>query len=280
MTEKYSLENIMIIGAMKSGTSFLFHYLSQHPEICPSKRKEPGYFARKMRLIKETEREYMDLFEVDSAQHKFTLEGSTAYAKYPSESGVPKRIVDYGLNPKFIYILRNPFERIESHYNFMRGKQEQEKEIDREYLINLSKYFQQLEQFAEYFSPNQILILDFDELIQHPKETLKRVFDFIGATDFDIKTAFKVKNKGILTTPKRERFKKYFEPVFTYFPYLSEKILKFLFPLKIKKVKLAPEQRQKIYHLLEEDMICLYQKYKVDIRKWGFQNLTEYKIEK
>jgi hypothetical protein len=35
---------VIIIGAMKSGTSSLHHYLRQHPEICMSSAKEPNFF--------------------------------------------------------------------------------------------------------------------------------------------------------------------------------------------------------------------------------------------
>ena len=36
-----------IIGAMKAGTTSLFEILSQHPQVCPSKTKEPDYFIKK-----------------------------------------------------------------------------------------------------------------------------------------------------------------------------------------------------------------------------------------
>ena len=39
--QKSDKTHAIIIGAMKSGTSSLFHYLSQHPNVCPSKPKEP-----------------------------------------------------------------------------------------------------------------------------------------------------------------------------------------------------------------------------------------------
>ena len=36
---------ILIIGAMKSGTTSLFATLAQHPQIAPAHPKEPGFFA-------------------------------------------------------------------------------------------------------------------------------------------------------------------------------------------------------------------------------------------
>ncbi len=36
--------NLVIVGVVKSGTTSLFNYLSQHPDICPSDVKETRYF--------------------------------------------------------------------------------------------------------------------------------------------------------------------------------------------------------------------------------------------
>ena len=38
---------VLIIGAMKSGTTTLYDYLARHPQLASSKRKEPGFFALK-----------------------------------------------------------------------------------------------------------------------------------------------------------------------------------------------------------------------------------------
>ena len=39
------LPDFLIIGAPRSGTSSLYHYLTQHPSIFSCKIKEPNYFA-------------------------------------------------------------------------------------------------------------------------------------------------------------------------------------------------------------------------------------------
>jgi hypothetical protein len=45
-----TLPNFFIAGAPKSGTTSLYHYLDQHPEIHMSRIKEPNYFASEIRL--------------------------------------------------------------------------------------------------------------------------------------------------------------------------------------------------------------------------------------
>ncbi|HEY3826334.1 MAG TPA: sulfotransferase [Bryobacteraceae bacterium] len=42
--------NFFIVGAPKSGTTSLYHYLDQHPQIFMSPMKEPCYFASEVRL--------------------------------------------------------------------------------------------------------------------------------------------------------------------------------------------------------------------------------------
>src|SRR4029079_10146943 len=45
MTGRNGLPNFLVIGAAKSGTTSLYHYLRQHPQIFMSRIKEPRFFA-------------------------------------------------------------------------------------------------------------------------------------------------------------------------------------------------------------------------------------------
>lgn len=49
------------------------------------------------------------------------MEASTGYAKYPKRKNVPQRMFDLGIKPKFIYIVRNPIDRINSEINYWRN---------------------------------------------------------------------------------------------------------------------------------------------------------------
>src|SRR5262245_54570161 len=108
---------VFIIGAMKSGTSSLFKYLQAHPEICAARIKEPEFFSES-RPHKQNLARYEDIWDYDPRTHKYVLEASTGYTAYPMEQNVPENIVKYGIRPKFIYLMRDPFERIESDMRF------------------------------------------------------------------------------------------------------------------------------------------------------------------
>src|SRR5690554_1075006 len=94
------IQPIFLIGAMKSGTTTLSEYLKIHPEICFPPEKEPDYFAQRFAKLKYQDKSFLELFNLNQ-QHRFVVDASTSYTKFPVEKGVPKRIFEYGLKPKF-----------------------------------------------------------------------------------------------------------------------------------------------------------------------------------
>ena len=114
-TRNTEMPNLFIIGAAKCGTTSLHCYLDLHPEISMSRIKEPRFFAcpegpREERAITDRNR-YLALFE---AGKKIRGEASPAYSQHPAVSGVPGRIAMESPDAKFIYLVRDPIERIES----------------------------------------------------------------------------------------------------------------------------------------------------------------------
>ena len=113
--------DFFIVGAPKAGTTSLYHYLNEHPQIEMSSQKEPDYFSdtaiqeqgmyyRKNRI--DTEEKYYSLFNVESKNVIFG-EASVSYLFYKSVAGDIKK---YNANAKIIIILRNPIDRAFSHY--------------------------------------------------------------------------------------------------------------------------------------------------------------------
>lgn len=99
--------NFLIVGAAKSGTTSLYEYLRQHPDVYMPDWKEPAFFAPPEAGGVQSEAEYLALFK--HAKGKTAIgEASVAYL-YAKEA--PQRIYDFlGPDVKIIILLRNPVD--------------------------------------------------------------------------------------------------------------------------------------------------------------------------
>ena len=197
-----TLPNIIIIGAMKAGTGSLHYYLSKHPEIFMSKIKELNFFDRE-----ESPRRDLNWYKAQfDANYRFNGESSPQYTRFPRNPGVVERIKETIPNPKLIYLLRDPVDRIVSHYIEMLTRWRETRSFDamladieneRHQYIECSSYHLQLSQYWKHFSPDDIHVVILERLSKDPKAELKRVFRFIGvdenfwSPDFDVR-----KNEG------------------------------------------------------------------------------------
>jgi len=263
---------VLIIGAMKCGTSSLFSYLAQHPAICPCRVKEPEYFSRQGHRV--AAKTYEELWQFDPAQHRYAMEGSTGYTKFPSEHEVPARIRDYGLKPRFIYVMRDPFARIESHNNFARSNRRWNPGgVTGNHSVSISDYHLQLEQYRPYFARERFLLLDFDELKVDPPSVLRQVCRFLDIPDPPVQPVPEVVNEtrrvsDAVVSIKRSAL----GPVASRLPQplkdAGRRLLERISPPRL--VKLSPSQRAEIHERLAPGMARLRDDYGVDVSKWGF----------
>jgi hypothetical protein len=208
------LPTFFIIGANKAGTTSLYHYCRQHPEIFMSKNKEPMFFLTSgPPLIKKEEaavgkpylyftlQEYMDLFA--STNKPMRGEASTAYLAKPDATLWIKKIIP---NAKLIAILRNPIERAKSdylyHHNGNIDKRTFGRAIDDAFrqitdkkpdngnplmgprYLNLGLYGSQLSVVKKYFPDDQLFIEDYEELNKDSVEFMQRIYKFLGVKEY------------------------------------------------------------------------------------------------
>jgi hypothetical protein len=265
--------HVVIIGSMKCGTSSLYDYLAGHPAICPCVTKEPEFFSENQGHGYPAEA-YHELFHFDVTSHQYTLEASTGYSKYPMELNVPKNMFDYGISPKLIYIIRDPFMRIESQYNFWHAKYDRLDILD-DHLISLSSYSMQLDQYRQYFADDQILLLDFDDLKQNPQGVLRSVYDYLRLPHSFFPNAYHVTNKTEIANPMLEKllgslqFTRHLKGIIPLNTKLSIKsaVVRTISP---SMVRLTSSQKDYVYSRLKQDMHRLYEVYGFDVTKWGF----------
>ncbi|MFO7949500.1 MAG: sulfotransferase domain-containing protein [Candidatus Fermentibacteraceae bacterium] len=172
----------IIIGAMKSGTTTLYAHLARHPRICPCAVKEPDFFSRHQEHAAEGVERYEDLWDFDPSRHRWALEASTGYTKYPLEPGVPERMDAYGIRPRLIYIMRDPFERIESHHHSMRHSPRLRRRMLDDHHIAVSDYWMQLDRYRRVWPDAEMLLLDFARLREDPAAVVRRALAFLDLT--------------------------------------------------------------------------------------------------
>ena len=272
----------IILGAMKAGTTSLFNYLAQHPEIAACPEKEPSFFSHH---YNDSIDAYLKLWKDQDIANKILMEASVNYTKHPSFPQTSANILDFSqkndVDFKFIYIMRNPFDRIESQYTYSYAlwtTDSLQKRIEHGHLVNVSRYGHQLDQYYDDFDDSQFLLLDFDDFIKKPPKTLKRICRFLNIeTDFQFESTHKVYNKSqgkIITRPIERLYKKH--PLLKTCARLVPKNFKqrlagLLFRKRVPhNFKLSPEQKKLIYDNLKEDMAHLRQKYGIDVSKWEF----------
>jgi hypothetical protein len=171
-----------IIGAMKAGTTSLFKYLADHPDLCPSSRKEPKVFRDAGRPGDQLAA-LRALFQMRNTE-PWCFEASTAYTKYPRFSGVPARIREAVPGAMFIYLVRNPVERSWSQYvhNLAHGRERlsfEEALKKRRVYLDISRYHRQLQQYYDVFPRESVLVQVFEEMIVDPAATVKTVCEFL-----------------------------------------------------------------------------------------------------
>ena len=232
-----TLPNLLIIGVAKSGTTSLYMYLKQHPEIFMSPVKEPHFFSyddrSKMtkgpgdtipKSITDFD-SYKNLFKDINAQ-KVIGECSPTYI-YRKEA--PARIHELIPNVKLIAILRNPAERAFSAFmhllrdhretteNFSEALELEELRIKQGWgpiwhYKRAGLYFEQLINYYSLFDRDQIKIILYEELNQDPKSVLKEIFEFLDIeTNFIPNISIRYNVSG---SPKSETLQTLYENLF------------------------------------------------------------------
>lgn len=283
---------VIIIGAMKSGTTTLFDALARHPQIAPASNKEPGFFA--FDDIHAKGWDWFDgLFEFDPDQHHYRLEASTDYTKAPFVTGVwEKMTADPAIDVKLLYIMRHPFRRIESH---ARHVQTARKEIGQTISpigdhsldqglspVNLttSFYAQQLDVYADARAQGRLHCLTLEELKSDPTTVLGDILTFLELDPFSAAETKLPESNTARGKTKAHPAWKYIArsgPLLgvakTVLPHSLRQDIKSRFRLKVQaegRFDLSAEEDAFLRQLYAPDLKRLSEVYGVDTAKhWG-----------
>jgi hypothetical protein len=178
------LPTFLIIGAMKAGTTSLYHYMRSHPQVFMPAFKAPEFFATEPRPRRGIDW-YRKQFSGAGPDSVAIGEASNVYTKFPTYTGVPRRIAEHIPDVRLVYIVRDPIERIRSHYQTRAAEGSEKSPFDTAVFENpiyldYSRYARQIEQYMEHFPREQLLVVTSDDLRHHRRSVMQRVYEFIG----------------------------------------------------------------------------------------------------
>ena len=190
------------IGAQKSGTSWVYACLYEHPEIC-APIKEIHFFSRSR--FEKGSAWYESHFKKCSQWSK-KGEFSTSYLYSPE---APMRIKKQYPKVKIIAILRDPIARAYSHYRnaikageiseavpFLTYVQEEES------VLAQGRYAEQLARYRNLFPREQMLVLVYEDIARDPHAFMQSIYTFIGV-DASFVPSMLHTSINIARTPKR-----------------------------------------------------------------------------
>ncbi|WP_084191335.1 sulfotransferase family protein [Algiphilus aromaticivorans] len=177
--------DFLIVGAMKAGTTTLHADLGLHPSVYTSDLKELAFFSSEACLESGNQRLYKRHFE-KAASDQICGEASTQYTKIPQFTGSAERAASIvGPDLKIIYAVREPLDRIVSHYvhEFSRGATDLSIDdavrSDKRY-IAFSSYYQQIKPWVGAFGRGNVAIVVFEEYMRNRGRGLRQLCDFLG----------------------------------------------------------------------------------------------------
>ena len=231
---KYIKPNFFIVGAPKCGTTSIYSYLSQHPQVFMSKFKEPHFFGkdltRKGKLYNFNEESYIRLFE-NSNYFKVKGEASTFYL-YSKEAA--KEIHSFNPNSKILILLREPTEMVYSmHSQYIHSQNEDV--LDFKKALNLEQ-----DRLKGFHIPQLIDLEEkifYKDYIKKMPNRIKNYFDIFGRSNVHITLLDDLKNDCELEYKKIIRFLGVDETFIPNFEiYNTNKKVKYLFIQKIIKM--------------------------------------------
>jgi hypothetical protein len=188
--------NFFVVGAPRAGTTTLYNYLRQHPDIYVPKQKELHYFTRdhaassyyKPPVIR-TERDYLRHYSARKGQ---ALAGdfSPSYLYFEAAAEEIRR---FRQDARIIAVLRNPTERTISHYLMDVSKGLQTRPLSAFYentaenslfhfeYLGASLYAEGVARYRRLFGPDRVHVVIAEELWANAESELAELLRFLGA---------------------------------------------------------------------------------------------------
>jgi hypothetical protein len=194
--------DFFIVGAFKSGTTALYEYLRQHPQVFMPFHKEPLFFGDDLnrRYGRMTQQQYLGLFR-DAQAGQRVGEASTWYLYSASAA---HEIAAFSPDAQIIVMLRNPVDVMYAQHSQLlfnssedltdfraaldaeparrRGERIPHGPLRPEnlYYRESVRFAEQLERYLDTFGPERVHVIVFDDFVADTAATYRATLDFLG----------------------------------------------------------------------------------------------------
>lgn len=291
------MPNFLIIGAAKAGTTALYTYLKQHPQIYTTPQKETSFFAfegENLNFQGPGDNEIAEHPITDLATYQQQFQGvndekaiGEACPVYLYHPQAAQRIRNYLPDIRLIAILRNPVDRAytnflhlvregrESESDFISALQAEPQRIKDNwmwfwYYTKISCYAEQLQRYYRLFDRSQIEVYLYEDLQSDARGLLQNIFRFLEVDDrFEPDFTIRPNKSGIpknkllhrlLTTknPLKAAVKPLIPPV------MRQKIQH----QNLAQPEISPEVRQELIKLFRDDILICQDLINRDLSNW------------
>lgn len=286
------MPNFLILGTPKAGTTSIYNYLNQHPQIYLPSFKEPHFFSyegeKKPQWGIKSLEAYSLLF--DGVTRETAIGEASTWYLYSHTAA--KQIRDRLPKAKLIAILRNPMERAysswafrvqcgwESIANFEQAIQAEASrrsnnwEWDFHYL-QAGFYYKQIKRYYDLFPKEQVRVYLYEDLKANPTGLLQIIYQFLNVDDtFTPDISIKHNTTSLprfdflnLFLTQKSKTKDFFK---TLLPYRFRQTLASQLRQE-NQVKISPltlDLRQQLLSLYREDIFKLEDLLNQDLSKW------------
>jgi hypothetical protein len=293
------LPNFFIAGFSKSGTTSLYHYLKQHPQIYMSPVKEPNFFAdgEKEKEIfygpaldckcYEKYSDYLELF----AGVRDEIAIGEASGSNAGKRGCD-RIRQYVPHAKIIFILRHPADKIYSHFNHLRrdliepydrladaiSHELSGGRVNWAYFLRYCHdtfFYDKLKYYFDSFPEEQIRVYLYEDWFTDPVSILRDIFIFLDVDHDFIVDISQKHNVGVIPVSRtitkffKKKYSRKVVEMITHFG-IKRDFLKYIHDqIFLKKRKpMDPSLRSFLTEHFKDDIVKTQNLIKRDISHW------------
>lgn len=199
------LPNLLIAGAAKAGSSTLYHYLGEHPDVCMSSGKEPAFFTKNWK-------KGIGWYESQFVEYSDESVIGEATVEYMRDPIATQRIWEVIPDVKFIFTLREPISRAVSHYWWRVHNGHESRSFDevltegREaFFVDYGLYYTHISRFLDYFPLEHMHFVILERMASDHDIVFQEMWDFLELREQNIIQNVSARNNAV--APRSEKLK-------------------------------------------------------------------------